>query len=78
MTVPFFAARGVYRALNHEALLGPLPLVANQAASLVYTAPDGGSIIVDVPVGAVQAPTTLLYQTLSTPTVTPTRPTWSI
>jgi len=45
-------------------------VLPNQAASLVYTAPDGGSIIVDIPAGAVQAPTTLLYQTLSTPTAT--------
>jgi uncharacterized delta-60 repeat protein len=45
-------------------------VLPNQAASLVYNIPNGGSIAVEVPVGAVQAPTTLLYQTLSTPTAT--------
>jgi thiol-disulfide isomerase/thioredoxin len=33
--VPFFAARGVYRALEHQALGGPLPLSANQLATSV-------------------------------------------
>jgi thiol-disulfide isomerase/thioredoxin len=31
--VPFFAVRAVYRALDLEALLGPLPLAANRVAS---------------------------------------------
>jgi cytochrome c biogenesis protein CcmG, thiol:disulfide interchange protein DsbE len=31
--IPFFAMRGIYRALDHEALLGPLPVLANQVAS---------------------------------------------
>lgn len=45
-------------------------VLPNQAASLVYNIPNGGSIAVEVPAGAVQAPITLLYQTLSTPTAT--------
>jgi thiol-disulfide isomerase/thioredoxin len=33
--VPFFAVRALYRALDHQAFLGPLPRSANQLASLI-------------------------------------------
>ena len=36
--VPFFAVRAVYRTLDHEAFLGPLPPEANQLASLAALA----------------------------------------
>jgi thiol-disulfide isomerase/thioredoxin len=36
--VPFFAVRAVYRALDHEAFLGPLPRSANQVASALALA----------------------------------------
>jgi thiol-disulfide isomerase/thioredoxin len=36
--VPFFAVRAVYRTLDHEAFLGPLPREANQLASLAALA----------------------------------------
>jgi thiol-disulfide isomerase/thioredoxin len=36
--VPFFAVRALYRALDHEAFLGPLPVAANQLSALVALA----------------------------------------
>ncbi len=36
--VPFFAVRALYRALDHEAFLGPLPREVNQGASLIALA----------------------------------------
>jgi peroxiredoxin len=36
--VPFFAVRSLYRTLDHEAFLGPLPREVNQVASLIALA----------------------------------------
>jgi thiol-disulfide isomerase/thioredoxin len=47
--VPFFAARALYRALNLEALLGPLPAAANSAATLVGLA--GAAVVAFLALG---------------------------